>query len=271
MTITPQARLTDDQLTAPDTADLPPWHVQVEGCVNVRDAGGWPLAQGGRMRLGRLYRSDDPVRATTRGRAAVGRLGLAGVVDLRQHAQFLRRPGFLPEDRTDHVQLVDRVVDPENPPTIADAAHLADLYEGMFLASRGQVAVALDAVGRRIADGPVLVHCSFGKDRAGMVTALVHAAIGVDAASIAEDYARSGEPSRRRRAWVLAEPLWDDPYTAHLPPFLFAAPAEAMAHFLDRMVERYGSLGEWVGGLDLAPDTLARLRDALIDPDGDHD
>ena len=245
--------------------DLPAWHVDVEGCTNFRDAGGWATADGGRMRTGALYRSDDPIRLTATGRAAVAALGLRLVVDLRQKAQFDRSPGFIRADRTVHVQLVDRVIDPHNPPTLHEPSDITDLYEGMLDRSLPQVARALDLVAAHIGEGPVLVHCAYGKDRAGLVTALVQAAIGLPAETIAEDYSRSDGPTQRRREWLLGEPLPGDPPTALAPPFLFTAPAQAMTGLLERMTRRYGSLDGWVAHLPIADDTVARLRDGLVE------
>ena len=58
--------------------------LEIEGCFNFRDAGGWPTAAGMTMRPGVLYRGDAPERLTADGRAAVEALGLTCVVDLRQ-------------------------------------------------------------------------------------------------------------------------------------------------------------------------------------------
>ena len=244
--------------------DLPAWHVDVEGCTNFRDAGGWAMADGGRMRTDAFYRSDDPIRVTPAGRAAVDALGLRLAVDLRQKAQFDRSPGFLPDDRTVHVQLVDRVIDVQNPPTLHEASDITDLYVGMVDRSQEQLARVLDLVAASSA-GPVLVHCAYGKDRAGLVTALVQAAIGVSAEAIVEDYVRSDGPARRRREWLIAEPRSDDPPTAAAPPFLFTAPAAAMAGLLDRQIARHGSLDGWVAQLPIAPETPERLRDGLVE------
>ena len=135
--------------------DLPAWHVDVEGCTNFRDAGGWATADGGRMRTGAFYRSDDPIRVTPAGRAAVDALGLRLAVDLRQKAQFDRSPGFLPSDRTVHVQLVDRVIDVLNPPTLHVPSDIADLYVGMADRSQEQLARVLDLVAANAAAGAV--------------------------------------------------------------------------------------------------------------------
>ena len=65
-------------------------HLDIDGCFNVRDAGGWPTEDGRRMRTGVLYRADDPVRLTDEGRGGIAELGLRAVIDLRQKAQFDR-------------------------------------------------------------------------------------------------------------------------------------------------------------------------------------
>ncbi|MEX0848376.1 MAG: tyrosine-protein phosphatase [Ilumatobacteraceae bacterium] len=253
--------MTDGLITGDDLA---PGHVSVDGCFNFRDAGGWPLRSGGHMRLGRLYRSEDATRLTPVGREVVDALGLAAVVDLRQDTQFARPYRFVPDERTIHVALVDRVIDPDNPPTMHEPSDIADLYEAMIVSSAPRLALALDAVAERLADGPVLVHCAYGKDRAGLVTAFVEAAIGVHAEAIVADYARSDGPTRARRSAVLASPLPDDPNTAHAPPYLFRAPAESMAIVLERAIAAHGSLVAWFDHLPVAPTTRQRLVDALV-------
>ena len=244
---------------------VPEWHIEVDGCVNFRDAGGWATVEGATVRRGRLYRSDDPIRITSSGRAAVDRLGLAKVIDLRQQTQFSRTPGFVEVARTAHVPLVDQVVDHTDPPPLDTARDIADLYAGMLAESCGQVGRVLDLVADNLAKGPVLVHCAFGKDRAGLIIALVHAAIGVRSDDIVADYVRSDVPSQRRRAAMIDAPLTDDPPIARLPETLFRAQAETIELLLGHVVEQHGSLDAWVASFPLAPSTVVRLRAELIE------
>jgi hypothetical protein len=240
-------------------------HLAIEGCINFRDAGGWAVAGGGTMRRGRLLRSDDPVRLTAAGRQAVDALGLSAVVDVRQHHQYVRSPGFVDPARTFHRPLVDRVIDVGNPPPLVDPEHLADLYDDMIERGRDQIGDALAIVADHLDAGPVLVHCAFGKDRTGLLVAIVQAAIGVGAEAIADDYHRSDVPCTARRNWMIAEPLADDPPVGKAPAFLFTAPRGAMVELLDRVVARHGSLEAWIDEFPIRDGTVERLRSSLID------
>jgi protein-tyrosine phosphatase len=239
--------------------------IDVAGCTNFRDAGGWSTPDGRRMRRGALYRSDDPVRLLPEGRAAVAALDIACVIDVRQAEQRGRGPGFVDEARTRHVPLVDRVIDINNPPPLATASDIADLYERMLSNSGDRFAEAVDLVAEHVGAGPVLVHCVYGKDRTGLIVALVQAAIGVPREAIVAEYHRSHEPTVRRHEWMMAEPLEGDPPVDRAPKFLFSATAETMECFLDRVEERHGTLDAWAASLPLAPDTIDTLRAHLLE------
>lgn len=243
----------------------PDGHLAVEGCHNLRDTGGWPV-EGGRLRTGRLLRSDDATRLTDAGRAAVIALDLACVVDLRQQGQFDRGAHFADLSRTYHVPLVDRVIDLTAPPPMTTPDDLADLYVDMLGRSVEPMARAIDLVAAHVADGPVLVHCVYGKDRTGLVVAAIQAALGSDRASIVAEYARSDAPTNRRFEVMAADPIPGDGPVRKAPRYLFNAPAAAMEALLDRLVEQHDSLDAWIASFPLHPDTRDRLRAGLVDP-----
>ena len=126
--------LTDDTIDTP-LADV----LDVEGCFNVRDAGGWSTWSGRHMRPGLLYRADEPVRLTTAGRTAIDALGLRAVVDLRSRFHFERGPGFADPTRTHHVPVVDRVIVTDEPPRVDSPADIARLYDEMVEFRRANV------------------------------------------------------------------------------------------------------------------------------------
>jgi protein-tyrosine phosphatase len=242
--------------------------VDVDGCFNVRDAGGWTTADGGRTRAGVLFRADEPNRLTTRGRAVIEGLRLRAVIDLRSRHHFERGGGFGAADITHNVPIVDRVITADGARRIDEPGDIAALYEEMVEQHHVNVVRAVALIADAVTEGPVLVHCMAGKDRTGIVVALVQAALGVGLDSIVEDYARSDEPTRLRRIEMIANPLPGDPAVAAAPELMWTAPAEAMRLFVERAVERHGSLDAWPEAIGVPRASIARLRQALCDPLG---
>jgi protein-tyrosine phosphatase len=246
------------------TSRPPSLHLDVEGCFNVRDAGGWQTADERWMRTGALFRADDPIRITDAGRQAIEDLHLEAVVDLRQPSQVERSAGFADPAITYRVPIVDQVLDTENPPRLEEPSDIEALYHDMVERGGQQMVRAVKAVASHIEDGPVLVHCAAGKDRTGILVALIQAAIGVPLASIVEEYALSDEPTRARRRELISNPLPDDPPVSMSPDFLWTAPAETMALFATRAIETYGSLEAWPVALGVPADAVARLKAGLL-------
>lgn len=242
------------------------YELDVEGCFNVRDAGGWDTTGGPPMREGVLFRGDEALRMTPAGQAVIDGLNLQAVIDLRSRIHFERGPGFGDPSITHHVPVVDRVIVTADHRPVDTPADIALLYDGMVDFRRANLVRAIELIADHTARGPVLVHCMAGKDRTGIVVALVQAAIGVPLESIVDEYARSDAPSRLRRAAMVADPRPGDPAVVTSSPFIWTAPAEAMRLFAVQAIERHGSLEAWPRALGVTAAHVTRLRQHLLLP-----
>jgi protein-tyrosine phosphatase len=238
----------------------------LEGLDNVRDVGGLPLRDGGQTRPGVLLRSAS-LHYLTPGDVEhlVDVLGLKLVLDLRTGREVDRDgPTAVARAGVETVWLSFLAEDGEPLPEADDDLDpMVHNYLG-YLSQRGENVV--QAVRRLAAPdaGPALVHCAAGKDRTGVLVALVLDAVGVQRSAVLADYMLSAEqvPAMFRR-WTTAagEPMPAD-LTPHLPR------AEVMATVLARLDAEHGTgdvggAAGWLraNGLDVAD--LDRLRGRL--------
>ncbi|NUR92105.1 MAG: tyrosine-protein phosphatase [Nonomuraea sp.] len=187
--------------------------------LNLRD-----VAAEAPIRPGLLYRSAQPYLLTPEDLALVG--GLRLVADLRGSAE--RAVHDWPGDLATVSRL--GVDEAGSPAALPPAMDLGALYV-LMLDHRADWFAAVVA---ELADGlPALVHCAAGKDRTGIVVALVLDLLGVDHETIVRDYARSADhlPAVARMLNLPAD----------LPAVLLEAPPEAMRTFLAALSERGGA------------------------------
>jgi protein-tyrosine phosphatase len=176
-------------------------HLDWQGCFNVRDLGGLPVAGGRRTAWGALVRADSLSRLTDGGWQALLDHGVRTVVDLRNEAErdadAAPRPA---EIDTVHVPLdgsQDRAFwDPiEGTPEFA-----TPLYYRAHLMRKPQLVAAAVAAIARARPGGVAFHCVGGRDRSGQLAMVLLALVGVAPQPIAADY----ELSRERLAGLFA-------------------------------------------------------------------
>ncbi|NMH97095.1 tyrosine-protein phosphatase [Pseudonocardia sp. K10HN5] len=233
----------------------------LEGLDNVRDVGGLPLAGGGTTRAGMLLRSASLHYATPGDVAHLVEVyGLSLVLDLRT-AREIDRDGPTAITRAG-VETVALTFLPEEgrtlPETGDDSDPLLRHYLG-YLADRPDNVV--EAVRRLAAPGtgPALVHCAAGKDRTGVLVALVLDTVGVHREAVIADYALSAEQVEAMfRRWTTAAGTeMPDDLTPHLPR------AEVIATVLATLDQRHGGAAGWLRDNGLDDASIDRLRDRL--------
>jgi len=238
--------------------------IDLEGCLNFRDLGGYPTADGRTVRWRQVYRSDALHHLTPADVARVrDELGIATVVDLRSTAELRGEGrGLLAREPLGfhHLPLFDSLQPPpEGWPPIAT---LADRY--FLLAEIAQAPIAHLIAVLAEAPGPVVYHCAAGKDRTGVVSAVLLALLGVRDEVIAADYAATQENLEAIIERLMAARGYQTMLSA-LPPDTLHAEAETMVAFLARMRERYGSMRGYARAAGVADALVERLAERLLE------
>jgi protein-tyrosine phosphatase len=239
---------------------------RLAGVYNLRDLGGLPTEDGGITRPGRLFRSDSLQSITAEGVALLSdTLGIRSLIDLRGEDEvIIEGRGLLAETGTHYVNL---------PLVQEDGTLVSFLEDGRTVDLVPRYLSYLDSPGRAMLraiellceaeTSPTVFFCAAGKDRTGVLSALVLRLVGVEPRAVVEDYLLSAESAEI----ILRERLM--PSTAYadkiasLPREVYTAEASTMERFLTALDERYGGAERWAAGQGLEPEVLDRLRRAL--------
>jgi protein-tyrosine phosphatase len=153
-----------------------------DGCVNVRDLGGLPLEDGGETRFGVVVRADSIRGLTARGWEALLDYGVRSAVDLRADDELAADPPGEAPIPVAHLQLA---------PSDLDWSSVRSGYVGLLETYRPEFARAATAIAQ--CGETVVVHCQGGRDRTGVLVALLLSLAGVELEAIVADHLRSEE------------------------------------------------------------------------------
>jgi protein-tyrosine phosphatase len=216
-------------------------YLRWNACYNARDLGGLATTDGARTRRGALVRADSVGRLTEQGRAALEAYGICTIIDLRFGVEVRDDPSPF----ADHARIISHNL-PLNPNDISVTRSLA-AQRGSALPYPATVNIAylathqdqIAAVMRAIAEAPeggILFHCHAGRDRTGLIAALLLALAGVPPATITADYALS-----------------------------FSAVAETMDATLAHLESAYGGVEQYLRTAGVTEQEIARIRNRLRD------
>ncbi|MCS7464035.1 tyrosine-protein phosphatase [Paenibacillus doosanensis] len=231
----------------------------VEGAYNVRDLGGYATKDGRTTNWGAFYRADGLHRLTDESRAALAGRGIASVIDLR-HAREVeeKRDVFMDYEGVEYhnISLI-------NPAKVSGGAvrSLGDLYVDMLDGAQAELLRIFDVMADS-GESAVLYHCTAGKDRTGVVSALLLALADVPSETIVEDYSLTAD---------CLTPILDE-LRADRPE---GVPAEVYEHFigcdpanmvmmLEHLAEKYTSAEQYLRGIGLTEAKLQGLKARLV-------
>jgi protein-tyrosine phosphatase len=238
--------------------------ITLEGAVNFRDLGGYATADGMRTRWRTLFRADGLGDLTEADFATMRALGIRTVIDLRS-AEELERGRFDIDAHPvtfHHYPIIEQLPD-------ADAFDkqpglLGTQYLDMVRDAGASFVAVLEILARPDAL-PAVFHCTAGKDRTGVLSAILLSLLGVDEPTVVADYALSGEAMTRLRAKIIVK-YPDSRETIENISGVFSAEPAQMEALLDHLRDTYGSVEAYVAGLGAGPALLEGLRAALLEP-----
>jgi protein-tyrosine phosphatase len=238
----------------------------LDGASNFRDLGGYSTADERVVRKGMVFRSGALHALTEADQERLRAMGVRVAVDLRPPEEQAAEPTNAPFLRIVPVPLMrgERTSDPS---ALANGeGYLRDRYTEIVLDRAPDIGTILRLLAQE--DGlPAVIHCAAGKDRTGVVSAVLLLALGVDEPTVLDDYELTSEYAAATRVEELTSKLSG----SGLPPAVIAGllgtSREALADAIAAGRERYGTVEDYlVGPAGVPPADLTALRERLTAP-----
>jgi protein-tyrosine phosphatase len=233
-------------------------------CQNTRDLGGLQR-RGGVTRSGVLIRSDDVSVLTAAGREAMRGYGVTTVIDLRSSSERsgtfdarFPRPVVKMVKAQGVTYLHRELVDDASLKKLGEASNMFERYLVMLNTRQSAFREIFTAIAQ--AEGGLVFHCFAGKDRTGLVAAMVLALAEVPPDEIAADF---GETDRQLadayEKWISDAPADKrDEMRDEL-----RCPPERILGVLDYLEKNWGGAASYLEASGMAPDAIDRLSTKL--------
>lgn len=253
-------------MTVPPT-DIPRC-IDFVGAHNFRDLGGYDSRLGGATRWGRVFRAGSLDRMTPDDLDRLVDLGIEVVVDLRNHDERERVPDPV---ESLHIPIMGSFTANRGRPDFAamvehdhGVAFMRDMNLGLLEHASDEIGQVFDVFAR--AEGrPVAFHCMAGKDRTGLIAALLLEVLGVDRDLVLDDFELTEQyagPREESHGWQRMIEYGVAPEAA---AGAFGAPRPMMGDVLDVLDDRYGGAERYLlHHARVTPEAIAALRSHLL-------
>jgi protein tyrosine/serine phosphatase len=241
-----------------------------DGCLNVRDLGGFRTGDGEETRFDSIVRADSVRQLSDDGWAALVDYGVTTIIDLRNDQERQEDPPYEVPVQVLHVPFMEATEAEwkEIEERLEEAVRAApdvtvatrDVYLIFLEHFKDNVAAGIRAVADA-PEGAVLIHCMGGKDRTGLLSAFLLHLAGVDVEQIAEDYALSEVRLQpRHEEWFAAAE--SDEELERLQR-IAQTPAGSMLGVFAELERRHGSVEGFLRDAGVTDEELERARARL--------
>ncbi len=228
--------------------------------INLRELGGYPVGSTGVTRYRQFLRGDGISGLSDREVDILLTYGLKTVIDLRDEQERTVQPNsfFGVEGVSYHtVSLMNTPLISAETVLNFEGYHQMNMYANMVnsLDKMGQVF----SIFMNSTSGVTLYHCSAGKDRTGVITALLLMLAGVDRLDIVADYEVSATYLGPKQQLMRA-------IYPGMPQHLADSDPEWIIHMMNLVDNEYGGIEAYLGKIGVSAEEQAKLRDRLVEP-----
>ncbi len=254
--------------------------IRLEGAPNFRDIGGYLTTAGQYVRCGRIFRSDALNHLTEQDYAVLSEIGVRLVCDLRSDLERTLKPTLWPpyllpmtwaidvnvDLRAGNSQLINMLrKDPNERGAIAMMSHVYRSVPDALVRHLGKLFTAIT----QDECLPLILHCSVGKDRTGVMSAILLLALGVPRDTVIADYLKTNEYQNvmnlEKRIVEFLEPILDVPPRREIVDVMIGARQIYLDIALDTIESGYGSVESYLetAGVDKAQ--LKKFRSCMLE------
>jgi len=248
--------------------DAPPRRIELDGPQNFRDLGGYPALGGATTRWGCLYRADRLDEMTPADVELLAELGIERVYDLRHDSERERHPDPVPSI---HVPVMSKVIERRPIPDVTALVgrdHGHGFMRDMMIALLEHAAPEIGELIGSFAepDGlPAVFHCTAGKDRTGVIAALVLEVLGVDREVVLDDFVLTAEYRSAGENSEAFRSMLERGFAPEAAAGALGAPRSMMAEILAELDARWGGAEAYLTGpAGLDASTIDALRAELL-------
>lgn len=237
-------------------------HIPLEGTYNIRDLGGYTTQDGYETNWKTMLRADSLGEMTPEAQQELIDYGVRTIIDLRGDSELETEPN--PFANSDQVRYLNIPLlphtDSTNPNDMPN--DLLTLYKHILDDVQDKLLKVMQAL---LADDvfPALVHCTAGKDRTGVVSALLLDLAGVPDNTIAEDYALTGQYLKPKLDKIREQAVAAGRDIAAFENLLLSEP-EAMIATLSYLDEKYGGSASYLNHIGLDVTQIRKLRTTMV-------
>lgn len=238
-------------------------YIALEGCYNFRDLGGYRARDGRVVRSGQLFRSDalhylseaDVLKLRDE-------LGVRAIIDVRSADERDAEPASElagPPVAYHHMPLFPGGRPPRDDEEVA--VELGDRYFQILQAAAQPIREVFELIARL--PGPTVFHCAAGKDRTGMIAALLLSLLGVEERDVVEDYAATSLNLDRIIERLYASKGYGA-IVRELPPESLHAQPRTMESLFAQLRHVHGSARGYLCEIGVSEATLLQLEERLL-------